>query len=118
LVAHAFSWPAAWQASGRDWPGLVLPRLLQDERYPAVRYLGHRALRKLYGDGLECYEYQAQPAVRAVQLERLRAQLGGGCRPLPDAYPGLPLTPEGQLDEALLRRLLQHRNDPDVLINE
>ena len=30
----------------------------------------------------------------------------------------LPMTPAGRPDEAVLRRLLDHRKDPDLTINE
>lgn len=118
VVAHAFSWPAARQASGRDWPGQLLPRLLDEERYPAVRYLLHRGLRALYGAPLPKYDYLAQPAERGLHVTALRAWLDERCRPEAKTYPALPLTTDRRSDEAALRRLLEKRNDPDVFINE
>jgi predicted CXXCH cytochrome family protein len=117
VVAAAFSWPAAAQASGRDWAGPLLTRLLEDERYPAVRYLAHRGLRALYGADAGPYDYLADPAERGDQLRRLRARFDGRPRPAA-AHPDLPLRPDGTVDEARLRELLRGRNDPDLTINE
>jgi predicted CXXCH cytochrome family protein len=118
VVAGAFSWPPAQQASGRDWPVLLLTRLLQHERYPAVRYLEHRALRSLRGPLANDYDYLASPAERAAQLDRLRLKLESTSRPDRGHYPCLPLTAEGRFDDNVLERLLRRRNDPDVSINE
>jgi predicted CXXCH cytochrome family protein len=117
VVAGAFSWPAAQQASGRDWPAPLLMRTLEHERYPAVRYLAHRALRSLLGRAAD-YDYQAMAAQRAAQLRAMRLRLESTARPDPRRYPHLPLTPTGHLDDDVLQRLLRARNDPDVHINE
>jgi predicted CXXCH cytochrome family protein len=119
VVAGAFSWPPAQQASGTDWQGPLLARLLEHERYPAVRYLAHRGLRSLYGrPTVEPYDYLALPNERSRQLETVRARLEG--RPRPDAsrYPYLPLTEDGTFKGAALDALLRQRNDPDVTIHE
>src|SRR5205814_7043507 len=49
VVAGAFARPAARQASGTDWFGSFLTRLLEHERYPAARDLAHRGLRAAHG---------------------------------------------------------------------
>jgi hypothetical protein len=118
VVAAAFSWPPAWEASGRDWAGPLLTRLLEPERYPAVRYLAHRGLRGLYGDAAGPYNYLGDPAERAAQLRPLRDRLDERCRPSAAAHPFLPLRPDGRVDEAKLQKLLRGRNDPDVVVNE
>jgi hypothetical protein len=119
VVAGAFSWPPARQASGTDWQGPLLARLLEHERYPAVRYLAHRGLRALYGGpAAEPYDYLAAPDERRRQLAPIRNRLEGSCRPTASQYPYLPLTGDGRLDAAALDRLLRQRNDPDVLIHE
>ncbi len=118
VVAGAFSWPAAQQASGRDWPGAVLPHLLGRETYPAVRYLLHRGLRSLHGDDANPYDHLAAPIRRAESLKAVRDRLAACCRPAPARYPDLPLTPAGGVDEAALENLLKRRRDPDVSIHE
>jgi hypothetical protein len=115
VVAGAFSQPAARAASGTDWYGPLLTRLLDHERYPVVRYLLHRGLRASHGEAAAGpYDYLAAPAVRAAQARALRQRFTPLRRPLPH----LPLTPEGRPDEPALARLLGGRNDPDVSIHE
>ncbi len=118
VVAGAFSWPAAHEASGTDWVGPFLVRVLEKERYPAVRYLAYRALRSLYGLEVAGYDYLASPEERGVQLKRVRARLASRWRPPADKYPYLPLTSAGQPKEAVLEVLLRQRTDPDVFIHE
>jgi predicted CXXCH cytochrome family protein len=118
VAAGAFSWPAAREASGTDWQGPLLARILEKERYPAVRYLAFRGLRSLYGLQAGAYDYLARPRERQAQLETVGPVLRQRCRARREAYPNLPLTPDGQLDSAVLDGLLQKRKDPDVFINE
>lgn len=118
VVAGAFSWPPALEASGTAWQGPLLVRLLDHERFPAVRYLAHRGLRRVYGDQAVPYDYQAGAAERRRQAAALRPLLESHPRPETAAYPHLPLTPAGLPDDAALDRLLRRRNDPDVFINE
>jgi predicted CXXCH cytochrome family protein len=117
VVAGAFASPAAQRASGTDWFGPFLTRLLEDERYPAVRYLAHRGLRGAYGEEAAApFDYLAVPAARAAQLRALRARFDA--TPVTRPLPYLPLTPRGLPDEAVLRRLREGRQDPDLTINE
>jgi predicted CXXCH cytochrome family protein len=117
MIAGAFANPAAQRASGTDWYGMFLTRFLEHERYPAVRYLAHRALRTAYGENAAAtYDYLAAPAQRLGQLRALRTRFDAA--PLDRPRPGLPLTAQGLPDEATLRRLLDQRHDPDVTINE
>jgi hypothetical protein len=117
VVAGAFSSPDARRASGADWFGPVLTRVLEAERYPAVRYLAHRALRAEHGEaGAGPYDYLGPAATRGAQLRALRARYDAA--PLRRAMPHLPITAQGRVDEAALRRLLDKRQDPDLTINE
>jgi hypothetical protein len=118
VVAGAFSWPPALQVSGTDWQGPLLVRLLERERYPAVRYLAHRSLRQIYGDEQVPFDYQAGAADRRRQLASLRTRLETGPCPRPETYPHLPVTADGLPDDAVLEKMLRLRNDPDVFINE
>jgi predicted CXXCH cytochrome family protein len=114
LVAGAFSSPAARKASGSDWFAPFLTRLMAEERYPIVRYLAYRGLRAAHGSAADGYDYMAAPAERAAQLDALRSRLGD---PISRSLPHLPLS-NGRPDDAVLRRLMSKRNDPDVTINE
>jgi hypothetical protein len=117
IVAGAFSNPAAQRASGTAWFGMFLARMLEDERYPAVRYLLHRGLRTAYGEaGAGPFDYLATPAQRRNELQDLRKRFDAV--PLDRLGGALPLTPKGLPDEAVLHRLLQGRHDPDVTIHE
>ena len=118
VVAGAFSWPPAQAASGRDWPVLLLTRTLEHERYDAVRYSAHKALRSLHGSLASDYNFQGTAAERAAQLRGLRLKLEGTTRPDHGRYPYLPLTDAGLFADDVFDRLLRTRNDPDVFINE
>ncbi len=118
VVAGVFAWPPAQAASGRDWPALLLTRVLEHERYDAVRCSAHRALRSLHGQAADNYNYQGSPAERARQLRELRLKLESMARPDPGRYPFLPLTAAGRLADDVFERLLRTRNDPDVTVNE
>jgi hypothetical protein len=118
VVAGAFSWPAAQQASGRDWPGQLLASTLERERYTVVRYLLHRALQSLHGRQVNDYDYLGSAAERAAGLRRIREKLEKTARPVRDRYPELPLTAEGRFADDVIDRLLRTRKDPDVVINE
>jgi predicted CXXCH cytochrome family protein len=110
IVAGAFSNPAAQRASGTDWFGSLLTRLLEHERYPAVRYLGHRGLRSALGEAVAGpFDYLAAPAIRVAQLRALQARY--------DAAPR-GTRPAEVPDAPTLRRLLEKRYDPDVTIHE
>lgn len=117
MYAGAFSNPAAWAASGTDWFGPFLTRLMEKERYPAVRYLAHRGLRSAYGDHeAGPFDYLAPPTDRRAQLRSLRAKYDAN--PVRGSHPGLPFDAKGLPDEAVLDRLLAGRNDPDLTIHE
>ncbi len=118
VAAGAFGWPPAQQASGRDWPALMLTHTLEHERYQAVRYVAHKSLRSLYGRSADDYDFQGSSAERAAQLRALRRALEGGARPDRGHYPYLPLTAGGLFADDVMERLLRARNDPDVRINE
>jgi predicted CXXCH cytochrome family protein len=118
VVAGAFGWPAALQAGGRDWPTPLLARALEEERYEAVRYLLHRALRGLHGGAADGYDYQGSAAERAAWLGKFRRALGDTAVPDRGRYPHVPLTPAGLFAGDAFDGLLRSRNDPDVYINE
>jgi predicted CXXCH cytochrome family protein len=118
VVAGAFSWSAAQRASGKDWAGPLLTRVLAKERYPAVRYLAFRGLRSLYGIGPTAYDYLAGPKERGVQLAGLGPKLEATCRPATGRYPHLPLDSRGQVVDTIFDQLLKRRDDPDVSVHE
>lgn len=117
IAAGAFADPAAQRASGTDWFGPFLTRILEHERYPAVRYLAHRGLRSAHGEAAAGpFDYLGRPADRAAQLRAMRARFDAV--PLGRPLPYLPLSPQGLPDDEAIRRLLKKRTDPDLTINE
>ncbi|MFL5243520.1 MAG: cytochrome c3 family protein [Gemmataceae bacterium] len=118
VVAGAFSWPPAQQATGTDWFGTLLVPLMDEDRYPAVRYLAHRGLRSVYGDKVASYNYLANAEERRAALRSIQDELPTPPISSKRLYPYLPLDSEGRLEKAVLERLLLKRNDPDVFINE
>lgn len=117
VVAGAFASPAAHAASGSDWYGSMLTRLLEHERFPAVRYLAHRGLRAAHGEGrADPFDYLATPAERRTQLQSLRSRFDAA--PVRRPLPFVPLGQHGLPDEAALDRLLRNRHDPDLSIHE
>jgi hypothetical protein len=94
----------------------MLTRLMEDERYPAVRYLAHRGLAAAHGGAAVPYDYLALPEERAKQLRALREKFDAA--PVTRSLPHLPLTPKGLPDEAVLSRLRLGRHDPDLFVNE
>jgi predicted CXXCH cytochrome family protein len=118
VVAGSFSWPAARQAGDTAWAAPFLLRLLESERYPAVRYLVWRGLRSLARTDPEAYNYLGTPEERSQQQSRLRRTLAGPQAEPAGRYPYLPLTADGRIDEAAWNRLLEKRTDPDVFIHE
>lgn len=116
IFAAAFSQPAARKASGEEWFGLFLPRLMLPERYPAVRYLAHKALKSIGGGTQVSWDTLARPEQRANQLQLLLRRYDA--KPLSGNYPNFPLKPNGLPDDAVLQRLLRQRSDPDLTVNE
>jgi predicted CXXCH cytochrome family protein len=117
IVAGAFSNPAARLASGTDWTGSTVTRILEHERYPVVRYLAHRGIvERTDLAEVARYDYLATPDVRTRQLEALRVRFDR--TPIRRTFPYLPLTANGLPDERQLLRLRQGREDPDLTINE
>jgi predicted CXXCH cytochrome family protein len=116
VVAGAFASPAARQASGTDWYGSMLTRLIENDRYPAVRYLAHRGLVAAHGESVGPFDYLGRPATRREQLREMRSRFDAF--PVRGAHPHLPLDTHGLPDEGVLRRLLERRTDPDLTINE
>ena len=109
----------AWgEISGTDWQPPLLAHLLEDP-YAAVRYVAYRSLREFAG--FEDFEYnfvesgrhQSEAKVRALanwQQHRTEPSTGQSQRVL--------ISPDGQLLQAELQRLLEQRNDRQVILPE
>jgi len=116
IFAAAFSEPAARKASGDDWYGVFLPRLMQIERYPAVRYLAKKALVAVHGEAQITWDTLARREQRTEELRLLLRRFDA--KPVETRHPFLPLNAKGLPDEEAMKTLLRARRDPDVTVNE
>jgi hypothetical protein len=115
LMAWSMGWDAARKTSGSDWMTPYLTVLVQDP-YRAVRYIAHRSLaRQPEAAGLERSDPLAQPAEQFRRVQPILAAWGARPRP---AAPSLLITQKGEVDLALLQRLMSRRNDRAVVLNE
>jgi len=114
----AYAWNAAREASGTSWMPAVLLDAMERDRYPAVRYLAHRALRDLPGGRGSSYDYMASPRVRTAQVDVLRTEMHNARRIEAGPHAAVPVGSDGRLEPAKLAELLKRRNDPDVSIHE
>ena len=118
LIASSMGWKPALEASGRRWQAPFLAQLLVDP-YAAVRFLADRSLRRL--PGYESYEYdfvgplpeRAQGRQRALDIWS-RAAAG-----TPDRTGrAVLIDADGELEQAILDRLLERRDDRPVNLAE
>lgn len=118
LAAWTMSWDDARQASGQNWFAPYLIHLLNDP-YPAVRFIAARSLRTIAGFADFEYDFLAAEKLRKSAqtraLSRLKKQTSGS----PDRRGSAILLDEtGQLDQPTFDRLVQHRNDKPLDLNE
>jgi predicted CXXCH cytochrome family protein len=107
VVAGAFSWLPAQQATGTDWFGTLLVPIIDEDRYPAVRYLAHRGLQSVYGDRVASYNYLANSEERRAALRSIKAELPTPRISPKRLYPYLPLDSDGRLETERPRCLYQ-----------
>jgi hypothetical protein len=117
ILAQAFAWSPAQQASGSSWMAPYLAQLLNDP-YDAVRFIAARSMRSLAGFRSLPYDFiaperqrrQAQAQAMAI-WDRNRAQ-----DRRPEAQ--LLMDARGDLRVAELLRLIRGRNEARVLLRE
>jgi predicted CXXCH cytochrome family protein len=112
VVAGAFSNPDAIRAAGSDWTGSMLVRLAERERYPAVRYLLHRALAGKTPD----YDHLAPADAQRRYWNELRQRFDAA--PIRRPLPFMPLTRDGLPNDGRLVELWRGASDPERTINE
>ncbi len=112
IYAWSMAWPPALEASGR-WVQPHLVSLLEDP-YAAVRAIAIRTLRQLNFPGAERYDFVGPPSTRAA----LRAEFAARPAADPRQGPELGLSKPGVLEPALLKRLVEARDDRNVRISE
>ena len=108
LMASAMGWKAARATSEGDWMVPYLGVLMEDP-YDAVRHIAFRSLRTF--EGFERFEYDSvvRPHQRDPIAPRVRETFrANGERP--SFEPRMLLTPEGELEEAEITRLIRQRD--------
>ncbi len=119
LMAWSMGWEPARQASGSEWMGPFLARLLVDP-YEAVRLIAGRSLISLPGFGDLEYDFVAPPDARAAAGERAL----GIWRERPTAVAWRPrsdsvlIDSQGQLRRGELEHLMRQRDDRSLELRE
>jgi hypothetical protein len=116
ITAWTMGWPDAHQASGRHWQAPLLAGLL-DDPYDAVRFVAHKSLKRLPGFASFDYNFVGPPETRtAASIEVRRTwQQSPGKEPF---APAVLISPNGQLRDAEISRLLKLRDDRPIDISE
>lgn len=117
LAAWSMGWPAAQQASGRDWQAPYLGQLLADP-YRAVRYLAEQSLHTLPGVAVPAgYDSLAQGSGPAQAAAAVRDRWQQARAPGAAARAELLMDAQG-LVLAEFQRLLARRDDRPVFLAE
>jgi hypothetical protein len=113
LTSWAMGWEPAWEASDDKWMVPFLAPLL-DDPYDAVRLLTSRTMRKLLGDEVWEYDFLA-PSPQRVEAGKQAVEIWTRRRAQGDPvqYPAGVQAAAGAFG-----RLLEHRDDRDVLLAE
>jgi hypothetical protein len=104
-------WPAAKQASGKDWLPTYLAHLLNDP-YPAVRYMAERSLQQL--PPFETFEYDfIAPAHKLLEYAGRAKSLWMQNRPssLDRTGDKVLTNPDGSIQYELFNRLAGERDE-------
>jgi hypothetical protein len=118
LIAQAFGWQPARQASGTGWMPFYLAQLM-DDPYEAVRFIAYRSLRGLPGFESVAYDFVAPPRPRFTAVLRVIDLWRSGKVPTGRRTdPQLLFNPDGTLRGEAVTRLLNARNHRRVLLRE
>ena len=115
ITAWSFGWPEAHRASGNHWQAAFLGQLL-DDPYDGVRFVAHKALKRLPGFGEFLYDFVGPPASRAAASQRARQVWESGVKRPFTAATLLDLN--GRVVDLDFQRLLKLRDDRPVDISE
>lgn len=121
IAAYQLGWAAAGEVSGQHWQAQVLSEALGDP-YAAVRFVAHRSLLTYPGFETFDYDFLAEPALRverqAEARRRAREQSALGAARAGTAPVALPIDAAGSIDPALLKELIQARDERPIRISE
>jgi hypothetical protein len=117
IVAEAFGWSPAQQASGTDWMPPYLAELINDP-YDAVRFIAGRSLRTLPAFSEFPYDFAA-PASARYQSQLQAMGVWDRTRPRPGRTDAsLLMTSAGSVNVDAFLRLLKERDNRRVLLRE
>jgi cytochrome c554/c'-like protein len=117
LMAWSLGWDAARAASGSDWT-LPYLALLMNDPYHTVRFIAGRSARAVLGGERLAYDHLSSEDDRVAATTALLERWSAGRTPGEAPRPALLLGPGGIWDEEEAARLLEGRDDSDVVLQE
>ena len=118
LMAWAMGWEPAQEISRTDWMAPFLAPLMQQDPYPAVRYIAQHSLRTIPGfRGIE-YDYMAHPNQRLAILGEIHDRWKRGKVQPASRKGALLIDASGNLAQNVWQALLQARNNRRVNLEE
>jgi len=119
LMAWAFGWAPAREASGTGWMPYVLSTLAMDP-YDAVRWIAVRTLRldERYRDLQLDFTREIEEQRNVVRESVLSDWLRGGLAAPQERRSALLLRPDGTLDEERFRRIYARRDNRALRLSE
>ena len=112
LIAWAYGWPAARQASGDGWMPAFLG-ILMDDPYDAVRFIAHKSLRGYPGHDDLQYDFVRGPREREAIAPEVARRAAANLGQVPAQ---IPLDPGGQPNDTTAALLEQRDHTPINLL--
>ena len=118
IAAWNLGWQPATNISGDQWQAPILAQLL-DDPYSVVRYVAYLSLQKMPGFVDFDYDFlEASPERRKAIAQALEIWKMQGETAVRAENARLLLNQNGQLDEELLQKLVEKRDDRPIVIAE
>ena len=118
LTAWAMGWKPAQEISGTTWMAPFLAPLMQQDPYPAVRYVAQHSLRKIPGFKFIEYDYMAHPNERLAILGKVHDIWKRTPVPPASRKGSLLIDSAGNLAQNIWQALLKTRNNRRVNLEE
>ena len=118
LTAWAMGWKPAQEISGTGWMAPYLAPLMQQDPYPAVRYIAQHSLRTIPGFRFIEYDYMAHPNQREAILGKIHDIWKRSKLPAASRKGSLLIDPSGNLAQNVWQALLKTRNNQRVNLEE
>ena len=118
LLAWALGWKPAQEISKTGWMAPFLAPLMQQDPYPAVRYIAQHSLRTIPGFRFIEYDYMAHPNQRLAILGKIHDIWKRNKLPVASRKGSLLMDPSGNLAQNVWQALLKTRNNRRVNLEE